>query len=910
MSRIPQGKVLVKAGKFQGGKLPFVNYVGQIRPADMPSILWWGAFGSDITGDGTIAAPFETFPAALAAFSTTIHRWILNTDLSVYGEAGPGPYIDDPADRVYLDPTKADDSGDGLTAANAKKTYAAAVTALGSSGRSVIHCVGSFTLSDLITEPTQGEIGETLTYDVSPDYVKSTLVSTANRRFYKIVKLDSGVLVALGVNTSTGATVILRSTDAGANWSTISNPWTSKSPQGIAANGDTLVVCGFGAGTTVLLSTDAGLTWTAQSVGGTATNYFTVTFSGTNFVIVGTVTGGGAPPNVTTYIRYSPDGTTWSASTATIPLTGNTGIRASASDGLGNVMITGREDGTTPFMFYSTDDGQTFTDYSGLVGVGLNTGGILCPAVEFADGFWFIFQDTISPAIYFSDDPTTAWQDHADSVYSAVGGSPQNGGNVGYSEALGGFVFVTSNAITPEIFLINANGVTLISSIDCMYNVYGTFVNSVNGVETLFVLGDNNSGTGLILKLTLTKTNIQAGAANVKIHSGEKLSSIGGLTFSNVDTTPTTGDALTLGDRDLCRSSRIVSADAKALTHLGNFLKLRRNLIKGATANEIAGVAAATGDIEISQNIIIGDTELQNSGGTDKELIQDNIIEGDLTCEATVTIRSNIRGAVVNSSALSKISTINPLFVDAVNYFLSRVALGQAFDSPLINRSAIYNYSYNAVTYKDDFGPYRAFIALVETTYKRAFYLPRFSGNALNEDVENSSALFKSINGVPDVSNRPNARLEIVSWPSKSVDGYVREFVDFMERGNNMQVELYYDFDETVLDDLVVNGAHGSGTFEVNIVPKDIPVGTVLSVNGLTRYVTQRYPRSGDAEKIILDEVLTGGLADGETIQVEQVQGAGTYLFSPEKRRQNKRVFSRRRDTYTGMQYTFVRKKQ
>jgi hypothetical protein len=106
VSRIPPGKVLVKAGRFEGGKLPYVSYVGQIKPADMPRILWWGAYGNDATGDGSINNPFATFDKALSVFSNVQHKWILKTDLSVFGDSGPGPYIDNPADRVYLDPTR------------------------------------------------------------------------------------------------------------------------------------------------------------------------------------------------------------------------------------------------------------------------------------------------------------------------------------------------------------------------------------------------------------------------------------------------------------------------------------------------------------------------------------------------------------------------------------------------------------------------------------------------------------------------------------------------------------------------------------------------------------------------------------------------------------------------------------
>ncbi|HNA77842.1 MAG TPA: hypothetical protein PKY99_00225, partial [Turneriella sp.] len=113
---IPQGKVLVRAGRFEGGKLPYTSYTGQIKPADMAKILWWNQYGSDLTGDGTVGNPYQTFDKALEMFSSVAHKWILKKTLEIYGDENPqNYYIDNPAGVLYWNPARPDDTGDGLT---------------------------------------------------------------------------------------------------------------------------------------------------------------------------------------------------------------------------------------------------------------------------------------------------------------------------------------------------------------------------------------------------------------------------------------------------------------------------------------------------------------------------------------------------------------------------------------------------------------------------------------------------------------------------------------------------------------------------------------------------------------------------------------------------------------------------
>lgn len=887
---IPQGKVLVRAGKFEGGKLPYLSYVGQIKPADIAKIIFWGPEGDDTTGDGSHANPYETFARALQAFSTIAHKWILRTDLGVYDQ--PGSYVTDPADRVYLDPTRPDDSGDGLTPAAAKKTYGAAKTALVGSGRSVIHCIGSFSLTDTIDAPTQGEIGETLTLNAASSVpAESVLFSGSggeNKMLNRVVETPTH-LIAIGYNNGTAAAIVMRSSDNGASWSTAEPAWTNGIPRDIATNGSTIVaVKDKGASDTqAAYSTDNGATWNLVTIvsGGEG---MSIVYSGSLFVAIVY-----ALPQYRVYT--SPDGISWT-------LRNSAARDVIGTDGNGNVLIC-----LPTSAIYSTDHGVTW---------GAATAVPVAPVsnsarrIAYGGGLWHVFTFGTDSRYYTAASPTASWQavpvtfDYpARNVLAAI-----------YSASLGALLILQNNlaAGTSKLKIVNPDGSSqAFQTISVGLDGFGGpgLIISQAGRERVIVVGGQDTAlVRTISAIDLTIGNIQSSLINAEIDDS-KTASIGPSGFAEYITAePNTGVSVeTLNDVTL-KYSKVVSVDDCAISHKGDKLNLKRNVVKGDSPVLIQGKAMGQGDIEVSQNVIIGGMSLANSGGTDKELIQDNIIEGPFSAAALVTIRSNIRGAVTGTTALSKISTVNPIFADTTDYFLSRVAFGQTADSPLVKRSTVYMYTYGGDSYKDDLGPYRAFVALVTTLYKRSFLLPKFSGEALNEDVQNSAKLLRSINGVPDVSNRPSGRMELVSWEAKTVDENVREAVSYMERERNTGVELYYDFEPGALDGVTVDGSHGAGTFEINILPKDIPAGTAIEVDGQTRFVVQRYPRSGDAVKIVIDDVLQGGLSDAQVLPIQQMQGGGEFVFVPQETRRNLRVFSRRRDTYKGMSFTFARK--
>lgn len=894
-------KVLVRAGKFKGGKLPYVNYVGQIKPADMPQIVWYGAFGNDGTGDGSISAPFLTFDAALDAFSTTTHKWILKTDLTVYGDADAAPYIDDPADRVYLDPTKADDSGDGLTAATAKKTYAAAKTVLGSSARSAIHCIGSFTLTDVIDARIQGEAGSVLTYDASPSAPTPAVIYAAggdNTNAGGIADNGAGVLIVAARSSITSNSIIMRSTDNGATWSAIANPWTATADSAfrVSYGNSVFIVGGLGAGK-ILRSTDQGLTWSEVTIASSRTTKKLIFTGSLHVAFMQKVSAPVAPE-----IYTSPDGATWTQRTSAWadPLTSV--FVDCASDGAGVVMAVGAS-GAAGRAQISSDHGATWSDISATI----NPGGVL-DTVAFGNGTWTVFSNAAGvPKCFQSVSPSAAWTER-----TGIFEFPANQVQIArYSDSLGGVVFTQSDGNPGGLRarLLTPTASTFLFSFLTQLPMDIRFVTD-SGVEYGFIVG--NPYLGLlqrqIERFVATYGNIKADCANIELDVSKSAVAIRNTKIANMTIQPTTGVGITSADGCSLLRNKVVSADSAAIVHAGAVLTMSRNVVKGSTPAFIAGAAENIGDISIKQNIFAGGLSMLNTGGTDKEVIQDNIIEGGFSASELVTVKSNIRGVVVNSTSQSVISTIPPIFVDTTDYFLSRIALGQTVDSPLISRSAFSSFVYNSETFKDDFGPYRAFTALVQTVYKRAFALPRFSGNALSEDVENVAALLKSIRGKPDVSNRPQGRLEIISWTSKSVNAEVREFVSYMEKQTDLEVYLDYDWSGKVPDSVTINGAHSAGTYEINIQPQDIPVGTIINLFSKNQIVTQRYPRAGDATKLVLDDVLSGGLTNGQGIPIAYIQGAGVFVYVPNRPRKNLRVFSRRRDTYSGMSYTFVRK--
>jgi hypothetical protein len=772
----------------------------------------------------------------------------------------------------------------------------------------------------VIDAPTQGEIGETLVHDAPPEIPLPQNVYSEENFSPTDFSINpvTGTIIASGFVASYKF-AIRRSTDGGSTWSSVTLPDSpvlyTQSSVGIFANNQwVLLNLSRVGGSNILRSIDDGVTWSVQLINNRA--FSDLVYGNGRFIAIAKDTGGGD-----IFAYWSLDGITWNEVNLGLTTLGQIAPCRMAHDGANTIVALGYRvimpNNDVPVIAVSTNNGDSWTDISSSL---IASAGYSVPLRPFsiwrANGKWYVYcWKTTNAEIWATTDLAT-WtkvQTNYKSIYDSYPFNPGSGPKFDVTELYG--IPVMYSQVTPSTTrgfgsVGDTSSTYLSADFPFLHTqvVRAERIIKYNGLEYHFSGGQGPATTGFIKKIPILQTSIFKNCVNIKLNTDRTAALAENVNVSNVTSEQATLDSfLSLPGCSIIRSKAV--STARGVVHYGGKLITRRCLVKATTlAMQVNGTAASTGDIELSQNTIIGGVQLNNTGGSDKEFIQDNIIEGDFIAATPVTVRSNIRGAVVNASGLSKISSINPLFVNTTDYELSRVALGQSIDSQLVKRSSVYSYTYNAQTFPDDFGAYRVFIALLQISYKRAFLLPKFSANALNEDVENSAALLKSINGIPDVSNRPEARIELLSWTSKSVDDQVREFISFLERERNTQVELYIDGDETLLDDIIVNGAHSSGSFEINIQPKDVVVGTVFKLFGKLRYVVQRYPRSGQATKLVLDDVLSGGLSDGQHIQIAQTQGAGVFVFVPEQRRQNVRVFSRRRDTYTGMRYTFARK--
>lgn len=141
-------------------------------------------------------------------------------------------------------------------------------------------------MTDMITARTQGAIGDTLTYNVAPGIEAPSLryTTTAYSGETVIAVAENSVGTLLVVSRTLSGSKIQRSTDGGATFSTISNPWspTGDGALGVAFSSSVWVICG-GNGH-LLRSTDDGLTWSQITL---ANKWYGILYTGTQFIMHG-----------------------------------------------------------------------------------------------------------------------------------------------------------------------------------------------------------------------------------------------------------------------------------------------------------------------------------------------------------------------------------------------------------------------------------------------------------------------------------------------------------------------------------------------------------------------------------------------------------------------------------------------
>lgn len=345
----------------------------------------------------------------------------------------------------------------------------------------------------------------------------------------------------------------------------------------------------------------------------------------------------------------------------------------------------------------------------------------------------------------------------------------------------------------------------------------------------------------------------------------------------------------------------------KLLTIQSNIITLQDNLLLAGL--KLIGDAAALDDIQVLNCTIIGDVTHENTTTTDNESIKDCIIEGDVIANvpSMQILSGNMRGNAINATVASAVSALNPLFKDTVNYELRRKADGFPTDSPLIGQSLYSTYEVNGSIYPRDLGAWSFDNTTVKDDYSRAFYFMRPAKDALKVTVRNAAKLLVSLDGTPDVPNFPERRVEVLQISYGAIDLTHQEFLDYMEKQLSLQVELYLDPKFQDLTTVTLSAAASIGDFVIQINPADIPIGTIIQIGADNYSVTNRYPASGNATKLVLHQALKQSASGSYPIM--GITGAGIYHFIPQESRELTQIIGYDATYKKGAILTFVRKK-
>ena len=853
MSFSVEDSIFIAADHKIAGPVAYESYPGQILPADVSKIIWYDSTfgGSDTTGDGSYATPYATREKCLELV-TLLRFYILDRSMG-------GRFETDPDERVYWNPAAADDSGDGLTEANAKKTYAAAKSAAVGAGRATIHALGSFTMTDLLDFRTQGEIGETLTYNVATSIpIVGTYETPASDGFIVTGITRStvtGTLIACGYYSSTGYLEIMRSTDNGSSWSVISNPWSSANTGAASIttnNGDFVLLSGLQIRS--LKSTDDGLTWSAGTGIGGIRTAGRIVWCGANYVAAANNSSTGFVD-----IYTSTDGATWTSRTSAWSSASE--LKSLATDGTQNVIISGSSGN---FFQISTNQGANWTDktsdFSGIgqyIKYNADAGyyaafGISTPFREYRSSdlaTWsFIRNHSYQRSQY-----GFAFSENRDAYYYA---RTNNSGDIYYEESGADLIFVTSSTLVVRDMIVYKSG----------SNEYLIMVGSATA----------SPDTRSIKSYKIESSNIQADASNLVIDDAESLQIGGGAKCVAITSEPTSGGGIMGYDSELSLS-KIISQDAPAMTVVGKKSKLSNSYIKGQDALSIKGYAISQDDISIQRNTIIGDTNFQNAGGTKKELIRDNIFHGDVSAVDPVKIiGGDISGGRSNVDAESDVQAINPMIKDEAIGKLQRESDGSPANSYLCSTS---NYFTAADGEKADPGAWSGIYTLEAELYQYPFWMPKpLTDGAIRHGKRVTSGDLQGLLGEIDVYNNPDLQQEILTIALKTVPSDLLAHFRVLESLRDTKVLVNTNPEKwKTQNSFTLSAAASAGDIVLNIDPAVVYHGQWFQWAGRKYYIRIVLDDESAATRVVLNAKLADAIPDGTAIPLSYLEGQGVY---------------------------------
>lgn len=858
-----EDSIFIAAGYRKIGPVAYENYLGQILPADVSKIIWYDSTfgGDDSTGDGSYATPYLT-PLKCLEDVTIDKFYVLDRSFG-------GRFVSDPADRVYWNPATGSDTNDGLSSVQAVQTYGAAKAAAIGASRAAIHAEGSFTMTDMVDFPVQGEIGETIVYNVSPTLianVTNTFSQTGLALHDAAYNPETNTVIAIADISTT--LEIHRSTDGAQTWSSITNPWSlAGEGRGIAYGNGVWIICGSGASVArILRSTDDGLTWTNISVSG---KFYDVIWTGQYFVICGKDNTGVAA----NYIKTSTDGITWTDRTDAFGAPATTQLIKMAVDTIsGKVMIVGY-DGTTGKMQFSNDHGLTWTDCSGVL-----TGSGRVKQVGYGAGVWLIRRDAGSTRFHTSTNPENTWTAGPSGLQEMDVGDPF-GASIGFSETLQAFLFCSIIA-GPSLYSVTPSGVTYIAGIssDQKGSVAIPFGNA--GAEYALLGG---LGSGSLIKIDtipLYSTNVRANFINFVCAVTKDIRASFGALISNLKSIPTSGSALFLYSITGLFSSYIKSLNEDAAVVYSDKSEIQESYfraISGKFAMSHKGKAVIVNDISIERNIVIGSTKFHSIYGSQKERIRDNIFLGTLAAESVINVfGGDIVGARSNVNAASDVQGINPMISDLDTGKLDRESTGQNADSYLCSTS---NYFLTADGAKADPGPHAALYSKEQESYDNPYYLPKpLTENAMSHGKKVTSGDLQGLLGEIDVYNNPELQQETLIIRYRSLFSEDIAFFRYLESLVNTKVLVNTNPEKWKQQNSIqLNGAAAIGDIVLNIDPTLVYHGQFFSWAGVQYYCRIVLDQENSATRIVLNSPLKAAIPDNTVILLSLLEGQGQY---------------------------------
>ena len=873
MSFSVEDSIFIAADHKIAGPVAYESYPGQILPADVSKIIWYDSTfgGSDTTGDGSYATPYATREKCLELV-TLLRFYILDRSMG-------GRYETDPNARVYWNPAAADDSGDGLTEANAKKTYAAAKSAAVGAGRATIHALGSFTMTDLLDFRTQGEIGETLTYAPSASSFPAPVAIPDLDGYLQVNAIASHGSTVIATTLFTGTIRIHRSTDYGKTFSIISLSTANMTfAYGLATDGaGNWVMAGLStsAATTLFTSHDDGVTWSRHGsfdaqIGGVA-------WTGSNFVVSGHNRTSTTEPEIWT----SPDGDSWTSriqSWGTFTWNGAASFKI-ASDGNGTVCATtARSANTSSFLQVSTDHGVTWTDKSSLLS------GYYAHRVKFCGERFSVLtlnSSTSVQALFFSTNPLNTWTARtgifSSSVYTAK--------DISFSEVLQAwllFIYDEGTFNSPgDLLAVTDSTLTTVftdSSTPAVRHGLQAMVNP--GQEGLLLVGDGGSPSQTWTRRFELETNLLADAANLVMDEGKNAAAFESIILSNLTAEPLSGVALRVNQDSQVKSSRLNSQNNLALYLYGKTADIELSYIRGVSGSqvvEIDGYAVAQDDIKIQRNLIIGNSKFNNAGGTKKELIRDNIFHGDVSAVAAVKIiGGDISGGRSNVDAETDVQAINPMIKDEAIGKLQRESDGSPANSYLCSTS---NYFTAADGQKADPGAWSGIYTLEAELYQYPFWMPKpLTDGAIRHGKRVTSGDLQGLLGEIDVYNNPDLQQEILTIALKTVPSDLLAHFRVLESLRDTKVLVNTNPEKWKnQNSLTLSAAASAGDIVLNIDPAVVYHGQWFQWAGRKYYIRIVLDDESAATRVVLNAKLADAIPDNTVIPLSYLEGQGVY---------------------------------